>query len=92
MRPSKIDKAAPSDRSARKRGERLETDVSRDGGDITRAQTSTKSGKHSTVLKLQASRPEFGPGAGAKKVAGAFGDGKRRERSSAIEQAKHKTV
>lgn len=36
-------------------------------------QTSVKSGKHSTVEKLSASRPEFGTGRGAVPVDGAFG-------------------
>jgi hypothetical protein len=35
--------------------------------------SSNKSGKHSSVQKLAASRPEFGTGAGAKHVDGAFG-------------------
>ena len=37
-------------------------------------QTSTKSGKHSSVEKLAASRPELGSGRGAQSVPGAFGD------------------
>lgn len=37
-------------------------------------QTSNKMGKHSSVEKLAASRPEFGSSAGAKAVDGAFGD------------------
>ena len=37
-------------------------------------QTSNKSGKHSSVEKLAASRPEFGTGRGAQAVPGAFGD------------------
>lgn len=37
-------------------------------------QTSNKSGKHSSVEKLAASRPEFGTGRGAVPVSGAFGD------------------
>lgn len=37
-------------------------------------QTSNKSGKHSSVEKLAASRPEFGAGRGAQPVSGAFGD------------------
>jgi len=37
-------------------------------------QTSNKTGKHSSVEKLAASRPEFGSSAGAKAVDGAFGD------------------
>src|ERR1700712_4014998 len=36
-------------------------------------QTSNKTGKHSTVEKLAASRPEFGTSPGAKPVDGAFG-------------------
>ena len=36
-------------------------------------QISNKSGKHSSVEKLAASRPEFGSGRGAKPVDGAFG-------------------
>ena len=42
--------------------------------DIENLQTSNKTGKHSSVEKLAASRPEFGTGAGAKPVDGAFGD------------------
>jgi hypothetical protein len=37
-------------------------------------QTSNKSGKHSSVEKLAASRPEAGAGRGAQPVSGAFGD------------------
>jgi hypothetical protein len=37
-------------------------------------QTSNKSGKHSSVEKLAASRPEFGTSPGAQPVPGAFGD------------------
>jgi hypothetical protein len=37
-------------------------------------QTSNKTGKHSSVEKLAASRPEFGSAAGAKPVDGAFGN------------------
>jgi hypothetical protein len=37
-------------------------------------QTSNKSGKHSSVEKLAASRPEFGNAPGANLVDGAFGD------------------
>src|SRR3954470_3857702 len=42
--------------------------------DIEGLQTSNKSGKHSSVEKLAASRPEFGEGRGAQQVSGAFGD------------------
>ena len=38
------------------------------------SQTSNKSGKHSSVERLAASRPEHGTGRGARLVAGAFGD------------------
>ncbi len=41
---------------------------------IPNLQTSNKSGKHSTVEKLAASRPEFGSGRGAQTAAGGFGD------------------
>ena len=37
-------------------------------------QTSNKSGKHSSVEKLAAARPEFGERPGAKPVDGAFGN------------------
>jgi hypothetical protein len=37
-------------------------------------QTSIKSGKHSSVEKMAASRPELGTGRGAQPVPGAFGD------------------
>ena len=37
-------------------------------------QTSNKTGKHSSVEKLAASRPEFGRAAGAQAVDGAFGE------------------
>jgi len=43
-----------------------------DGGDLD-LQTSHKSGKHSSVLKEAASRPDSGKGRGAEHVAGAFG-------------------
>ena len=42
--------------------------------DIAGLQTSNKTGKHSSVEKLAASRPEFGSGRGAQPVSGAFGD------------------
>ena len=42
--------------------------------DHTDRQTSNKSGKHSSVEKLTASRPEFGASPGAKPVPGAGGD------------------
>ena len=64
-----------SDESARAShpdaGEEMMPDVS---PDIDTLQTSNKSGKHSTVEKLAASRPEFLTAAGAHPVDGAFGD------------------
>ena len=42
--------------------------------DIEGLQTSTKSGKHSSVEKLAQSRSEFKPGRDAQPVDGAFGD------------------
>lgn len=48
-------------------------DVEETGSDEN-LQTSNKSGKHSSVEKLAASRPEFGSAPGAQPVPGAFGD------------------
>lgn len=42
-------------------------------GTVEGLQTSNKSGKHSSVEKLAASRPEFGSAPGAQPVDGAFG-------------------
>ena len=64
-----------SDETARKQtsfaGEEMMDDVS---AEIEGLQTSNKSGKHSSVEKLAASRPELGSGRGALPVDGAFGD------------------
>jgi hypothetical protein len=64
-----------SDETARSKhpyaGDEVMEDVS---SDIEGLQTSNKSGKHSSVEKLAASRPEFGAGRGAQQVSGAFGD------------------
>lgn len=64
-----------SDETARAKhayaGDEAMADVS---DDIDGLQTSNKSGKHSSVQKLAASRPEFGTGRGAQQVSGAFGD------------------
>ena len=63
-----------SDESARSNhpyaGDEDMTDADTENLDI---QTSNKSGKHSSVEKLAASRPEFGAGRGAQPVSGAFG-------------------
>jgi len=50
-----------------------------DAGNIEGRQTSNKTGKHSSVEKLAASRPEFGSSPGANPVPGAFGDQTREE-------------
>jgi hypothetical protein len=64
-----------SDESARGKhpyaGDEQIEDVSQS---IDGLQTSNKTGKHSSVEKLAASRPEFGSSAGAKPVDGAFGN------------------
>jgi len=52
-------------------GDEAMPDVS---SDIEGLQTSNKTGKHSSVEKLAASRPEFGAAAGAQPVDGAFGN------------------
>ena len=77
MSSSKLPKTnvPDSDESARGRhpdsADEMMDEVS---ADINGLQTSTKSGKHSSVEKLAASRPEFATAAGAKPVDGAFGD------------------
>ncbi len=43
-------------------------------------QTSHKSGKHSTVEKLHASRPDFGASPGNKPIPGAHGSGRPRKK------------
>ena len=63
-----------SDESARNKHPGLEDHDTTEIPDQTEnLQTSIKSGKHSTVEKLSASRPEFGTGRGALPVDGAFG-------------------
>lgn len=64
-----------SDQTARKPDAALTDDESiDDAGDLEGRQTSNKTGKHSSVEKLAASRPEFGSSPGANPVDGAFGD------------------
>ena len=64
-----------SDESARrKHAEAEDEDIPDASEDIEGLQMSSKTGKHSSAEKLAASRPEFGTGAGAKPVDGAFGD------------------
>jgi len=65
-------KIPDSDVTARKRNG--ETDEA-GGATITdQLQTSNKTGKHSSVEKLAASRPEFGESPGAHPKSGAFGN------------------
>lgn len=66
-------KTPDSDQSARKDSADLTEEI-RDDTDATNRQTSNKSGKHSSVEKLTASRPEFGPSPGTSPVPGAFGN------------------
>jgi hypothetical protein len=64
-----------SDETARrKHGYAGEDEMPDASTDLEGLQTSNKSGKHSSVEKLAASRPEFGAAAGARPVDGAFGD------------------
>jgi len=64
-----------SDETARGKHPYSDDDATPGASDsIDGLQTSNKSGKHSSVEKLAASRPEFGAAAGAKPVDGAFGD------------------
>lgn len=64
-----------SDQSARKSNASMSDEMVADAVvESTDLQTSHKTGKHSTVEKLAASRPNTGPGRGAQPVAGAFGD------------------
>jgi hypothetical protein len=64
-----------SDETARGKHPYADDETTADASEsIEGLQTSNKSGKHSSVEKLAASRPEFGAAAGAKPVDGAFGD------------------
>ncbi len=68
--------APASDRSARGRDLELQSEVNESPLEsLADTQTSVKSGKHSTVEKLAASRSDFSPRSSAGPVAGAFGDG-----------------
>src|SRR5438552_8426174 len=63
-----------SDQSARKsHPAKGDEETAERTGETVNAQTSQKSGKHSSAEKLAASRPEFGEGRGAQPVDGAFG-------------------
>jgi hypothetical protein len=69
---------ADSDQTAR-HGDESPEELTAEAGDLQGRQTSNKTGKHSAVEKLAASRPEFGPSPGAHPVAGAFGEGSPEE-------------
>jgi len=67
-----------SDQTARTRGEDLDREPA---GELAGRSTSNKSGKHSSVEKLAASRPHFGNENGTKPTDGATGStGKRTAR------------
>lgn len=73
MRGQKSTIGPPSDTSARRRDRELETEASEAPlENLEGEQTSNKSGKHSTVEKLAASRSEFSPRPSAGPVSGAF--------------------
>lgn len=66
-------KTPDSDETARKDGADVDT-ADREDLATANGQTSNNSGKHSSVEKLTASRPESGVSRGAKPVPGAFGN------------------
>jgi hypothetical protein len=70
----KVIKLPDSDTSVRRDRSELEAEVQDVAGSLDGRQTSTKSGKHSDIIKEASSRPGRGIGAGAKPVPGAFGD------------------
>ena len=67
----KGNKVPDSDEFARKTTEDMDREGSETLGSLSDRQTSNKSGKHSSVEKQAASRPEFG--GRAKQLAGAHG-------------------
>ena len=73
----KLEKIPDSDQSARKESEYVEDEIAADAGQIEMRQMSAKTGKHSSVVKQDASRPEFARKSGAQPVAGASGDTRR---------------
>jgi hypothetical protein len=81
-----------SDETARAKhpysGDEADLDVS---ADIEGLQTSNKTGKHSSVEKLAASRPEFGTSPGAHHVDGAFGDDLKEDEDAAASDAEKAT-
>ena len=63
-----------SDQSVRKSNPpHVDTGMGESSDRTVNAQTSTKSGKHSSAAKLSGSRPNFGEGRRAQPVDGAFG-------------------
>ena len=75
MNPNKKTIATPdSDQTARRDIDERDATLEDQETDIEGRQVSKKSGKHSSVEKLAASRPEFGPSPGANPVPGAHGD------------------
>ena len=73
--PNKKTIATPdSDQTARRNIDEDDANVQDTETEAEGRQVSNKSGKHSSVEKLAASRPEFGPSPGANPVPGAFGD------------------
>jgi len=89
----KSNKIPDSDQTARKRqedeSERIPAAADLYSGG-NNPDTSNKSGKHSTVRKLAASRPEFGSSAGAKHVDGATGKQAESREPHAVPRAKTK--
>ena len=63
-----------SDQTARPKHALMSDDPTEAGDNIVGLQTSTKSGKHSSVEKLAQSRSEFKSGRDAQPVDGAFGN------------------
>jgi hypothetical protein len=66
-----------SDLTARKRQGVRDLEKSEEGA--ATPETSNKTGKHSSVEKLAASRPEFAAAPGAKAKPGSFGDGRAKK-------------
>jgi len=85
-------KTPDSDQTARKHDDLA--DAMPEETDNTNRQTSNKSGKHSSVEKLAASRPEFGASPGAKPVPGAHGnpETENEERAPAGSPQRHKAL
>lgn len=81
-------KTPDSDQTARGREDL--TDAMHEETDNTNRQTSNKSGKHSSVEKLTASRPEFGNSPGANPVPGAFGNPEADEQEHTSNSGAHR--